>query len=58
MARKKDDAYDWVNVIVPKAKEELDAYVKREGHKPTLRTLYYILLGEGVVPGTEFWLQE
>lgn len=54
MARQKEVTLDWVNVIVPEAKKQLDAYVQREGHKPTLRTLYYILLDEGVVPGTEY----
>ena len=54
MARQKEVTLDWVNVIVPEAKKQLDAYVQREGHKPTLRTLYYILLGEGLVPGTEY----
>lgn len=48
MARQKEETLDWVNIIVPEAKKQLDAYVQRERHKPTLRTLYYILLDEGV----------
>ena len=53
MARQKEETLDMVNVIIPEAKKQLDAYVQREWHKPTLRTLYYILLDE-VVPGTEY----
>lgn len=54
MARQKEETFDWVNIIVPEAKKQLEIYLQREGHKPTLRSLYYILLDEGVVPGTEY----
>ena len=53
MARQKEETLDWVNVIVPEAKKQLEIYLAREGHKPTLRSLYYILLTLGV-PGTEY----
>jgi hypothetical protein len=55
MARQqKEETLDWVNVIVPEAKRQRDAYFEREGHKPTLRSLYYILFKRGVVPGTNY----
>ena len=49
MARQKEETLDWVNVIVPEGKKQLYAYVQREGHKPTLRTLCYMLLDKGTV---------
>ena len=54
MARQKEMTLDWINVIVPESKKQLENYLEREGHKPTLRSLYYILLSMGVVPGTEY----
>jgi hypothetical protein len=54
MTLTKEKTLDWVNVIVPEAKGQRDAYVEREGHKPTLRSLYYILFKKGVVPGTNY----
>ena len=54
MARQKEVTLDWINVIVPESKKQLEIYLEREGHKPTLRSLYYILLSMGVVPGTEY----
>ena len=54
MTKQKGEAIDWVNVIVPEAKKQREIYVQREGHKPTLRSLYYILLSMGLVPGTEY----
>jgi outer membrane protein assembly factor BamD (BamD/ComL family) len=43
---------DWKNVVVPKALEKWEQYVRREGHKPTFRTIYYLLLKYGIIPAT------
>lgn len=41
---------DWQNVVIPRIAELLEEYVVREGDKPTLRTMYYVGLDEGLYP--------
>ncbi|MGA7370889.1 MAG: hypothetical protein WBX01_17340 [Nitrososphaeraceae archaeon] len=41
---------DWQNTVIPRIAELTDEYIEREGDKPTLRTMYYVGLDEGLYP--------
>ncbi len=47
-----EDKIDWINVVVPEAEKLWRAYVKREGSKPTLRIIHYLLISQGTSPAT------
>jgi hypothetical protein len=41
---------DWQNDVIPRIAVLTDKYIEREGDKPTLRTMYYVGLDEGLYP--------
>jgi hypothetical protein len=43
---------NWDNDVVTEAKKELVEYIRREDSKPTLRTIYYLLISNGAIPAT------
>ncbi|MGC1135792.1 MAG: hypothetical protein WA941_23410 [Nitrososphaeraceae archaeon] len=50
LVQKDRENTDWQNDIIPRIAEILEEYIEREGDKPTLRTMYYIGLDEGLFP--------
>jgi transcription initiation factor TFIIIB Brf1 subunit/transcription initiation factor TFIIB len=50
LVQKDRENTDWQNDIIPRIAELLEEYIEREGDKPTLRTMYYIALDEGLFP--------
>ena len=50
LVQKDRENIDWQNDIIPRIAELLEEYIEREGDKPTLRTMYYIALDEGLFP--------
>ena len=50
LVQKDRENTDWQNDIIPRIAELLEEYIEREGDKPTLRTMYYVALDEGLFP--------